>query len=299
MDVQSRLMLPLAVSLAVLQACSSVDQRTDDTQPATTVENVTPVVAIPRTEASIAVPVAAVAPVPVMPMPMAVDSGKTPVSVSLYTVMPGDTLAGIAAKREVYGDARLWPLLYRANVQQIGSRGLIFPNQVLSVERHHGPDEVSRLITRPKRSLPPPALAAKPPAQVKPLETKSVENKPTTLPMGSAPKGMPAVNQPIRLSDYLNGGRQAFAAGDTPWAIYYYSIYLEQRNDDANVWGELGNIYYFDGNLPDAAKAYYNAANLLIDRGQTVRGVELIPAIEEGDPGLAEALHQRLTTVKQ
>ena len=91
----------------------------------------------------------------------------------------------------------------------------------------------------------------------------------------------------------------AFAAGDTPWAIYYYSIYLDQKNTDASAWGELGNVHYLDGNFPEAAKAYFNAANLLIDRGQTARAMELIPAIEEGDPSLYDAILLRLTTLKR
>jgi hypothetical protein len=123
--------------------------------------------------------------------------------------------------------------------------------------------------------------------------------KPAAPTTSEAPKTSSAPGKSAKLSDYLNGAREAFAAGDTPWSIYYYSVYLGQKVNDAAAWGELGNVHYFDGNLMEAAQAFFNAANLFIDRGQTARALELIPAIEEGDPGLAEALQLRLTTVKK
>jgi Tfp pilus assembly protein FimV len=359
MNKKSRLLLPLAVSLVSLQACSTAVQNSDDAQPAAMVETVTPVVVKAPAEA---------APAPAPAAPSKAESAKTVALVDRYTVMPGDTLATIAAKREVYGNARMWQLLYRDNVQQIGPRGLIYPNQVLVVGRNHSPDEIKALGPRPKRAAPPvapvakrpvathpvvkatatplakapvaapvaaaaapaaaaaapavaapavvapavaaPAAVAPAPAAVVPaaapvaatapaVETKAVESQPVEAKtVAKKPATAPASGHAVKLADYLNGARAAFAAGDTPWAIYYYSVYLEQKNTDANAWGELGNVHHYDGDLGEAAKAFYNAANLMIDSGQTVRAVDLIPAIEEGDPGLAEALRQRLTTVK-
>jgi nucleoid-associated protein YgaU len=40
-----------------------------------------------------------------------------------YTVQPGDTLSGIAKK--IYGDFRLWPIIYEANRDKISSPNLI------------------------------------------------------------------------------------------------------------------------------------------------------------------------------
>jgi hypothetical protein len=336
LNPKSQLLLPLAVSLAVLQACGTVDQRNCDTQPAANVDTVTPVATkataetplVPMAAAPAAVPAPAPAPTVVQVAAAAPDAAPPPVattktdanlassSVDRYTVLPGDTLASIAAKKEVYGDARLWPLLYRANVQLIGPQGVIYPNQVLVVGRNHTLEDINALTTRPKRAMPPAPAVAKAPAAPAPVatplaeakvadlkqgESKPAESKQAIPPAGDAPKGAPAVGGPVMVkpAEYLSSARRAFAAGDGPWAIYYYSVYLDQKNDDANAWGELGNIYYFDGNLPDAAKAYYNAANLLIDRGQTARAIELIPVIEEGEPGLSEALYQRLTTIKR
>ena len=325
------LILPLAISLTSLPACSTPEQRSEASQSAAPVE-------IRAT----AVPAAAPAPVvtTAAATPAKVETRNPATLVDRYTVMPGDTLGGIAARQDVYGDARLWPLLYRANVSQIGPGGLIFPNQVLTVDRKYSQEDVRAITSRPKAAnAAVAAVSEKPAVEPLPVTTaaatstaasgtpatapaeqaakdtpatseksevqpaaQSAQGKPAASraaapPAGQAPQGAPAAS--AKASDYLSGARAAFAAGDTPWAIYYYSIYLDQKNTDASAWGELGNVHYLDGNFPEAAKAYFNAANLLIDRGQTARAMELIPAIEEGDPSLSDAIHLRLTTVKR
>jgi LysM repeat protein len=330
MHKTSGFILPLAIiSLASLQGCSTAEQRAE-------VESIKPV-AVKQAPVEAGATASAAS-------PAQVDISNLPAPVDRYTVMPGDTLGGIAARQEVYGDARLWPLLYRANISQIGPGGLIYPKQVLIVDRSHRQEDVKALTVRPKTASAPAAVSAKPAGEPQPVATASAASpvatsapaappaaqappvvapaaattsmpaappptaqapqstpatasKPATTPTGQAPQGAPSAS--AKPSDYLYGARRAFAAGDTPRAIYYYSVYLGQKNNDVSAWGELGNVHYFDGNLPEAAKAYFNAANLLIDRGQTARAIELIPVIDEGDPSLSAALHQRLTTIKR
>ena len=318
------LILPLAIALASFPASGSAEQKADSSPSATPVEAMDPA------------PAAAPAPggADVSAAPAKIDAKKIPVVlVDRYTVMPGDTLGSIAARQDVYGDALLWPLLYRANVGQIGPGGLIFPKQELIVDRKYTPEDVKELTGRSKTASSPAAAATKPPVEPQPVATAtapaSTASSAPTTPAEPAAKVAPAASvksevpppaqsaqvkaatplagkapqvappSGIKASDYLSGARTAFAAGDTQWAIYYYSMYLGQRNADANAWGELGNVHYQDGNFPEAARAYFNAANLLIDRGQTARAIQLIPAIEEGDPGLSEAIHLRLTTIKR
>ena len=52
-----------------------------------------------------------------------------------HTVKLGETLPLIAAQSEVYGDATLWPLLYRANRDQIRDPRHLWPGQVLRIPR--------------------------------------------------------------------------------------------------------------------------------------------------------------------
>lgn len=54
---------------------------------------------------------------------------------SLHTVKRGETLPLIAAQSDVYNDPSLWPLLYRANRDQIRDPKHIWPGQVLRIPR--------------------------------------------------------------------------------------------------------------------------------------------------------------------
>jgi nucleoid-associated protein YgaU len=52
---------------------------------------------------------------------------------SEYTVVSGDNLWDISAKDEIYGNPYQWPVIYKANSDQIKDADLIFPGQVFSV----------------------------------------------------------------------------------------------------------------------------------------------------------------------
>lgn len=53
-----------------------------------------------------------------------------------YTVRRGETLPQIAARSEIYNDSSLWPLIYRANRDQIRDPKQLWPGQVLLIPRH-------------------------------------------------------------------------------------------------------------------------------------------------------------------
>jgi len=50
-----------------------------------------------------------------------------------YTVVRGDHLWGIARKQEHYGNGFAWPVIYRANRDQIKNPDLIYPDQTFKV----------------------------------------------------------------------------------------------------------------------------------------------------------------------
>ncbi len=52
-----------------------------------------------------------------------------------YVVSEGDVLWSIAARKEVYADPLLWPILYRANRDQIKDPRHIYPGQTLRIPR--------------------------------------------------------------------------------------------------------------------------------------------------------------------
>jgi nucleoid-associated protein YgaU len=55
---------------------------------------------------------------------------------STYIVNEGETLWLIAARNEIYADPLLWPLLYKANRDQIKDPAHIFPGQQLNIPRN-------------------------------------------------------------------------------------------------------------------------------------------------------------------
>lgn len=52
-----------------------------------------------------------------------------------YKVKPGETLNDIAARREVFNDSFMWPLIYKANRDQIRDPTVVYPGQVLNIPR--------------------------------------------------------------------------------------------------------------------------------------------------------------------
>jgi len=52
-----------------------------------------------------------------------------------YTVKKGDALWWIAEFRQIYNDPFMWPLIYKANRDQISNPNLIYPGQVFNIPR--------------------------------------------------------------------------------------------------------------------------------------------------------------------
>lgn len=71
------------------------------------------------------------APAPVPPPP----PPPPPPAPRHYRVGEGESLLTIAARKDIYADGLLWPLLYRANRDQIRDPKRIYPGQVLSIPR--------------------------------------------------------------------------------------------------------------------------------------------------------------------
>lgn len=65
---------------------------------------------------------------------------------SSHTVKRGETLPQIAARSDVYGDANMWPLIYRANRDQIRDPKRIWPGQVLRIPRNASREDVAEAL---------------------------------------------------------------------------------------------------------------------------------------------------------
>ncbi len=282
MKNQSRLLVSLIAAALALQGCANAGATKVDAAPVAVASKPAEPVAAP-----VAVAEAAAKP--------SVETVKLP---DFYTVVAGDTLAKVAARKDVYGNAKLWPLLYRSNASIIGIQGLIYPGQVLAINRSYTSAEADAIVSASKsaKKTTPLATIPLPQTTAAPVPAKPVSAEIATAPVLPVPSAPPALVVPA--PDYVSAARRAFAAGDIPWAVYYYNMHLTQRSNDVRAWGELGNVYYFDGQLPESAQAYFNAANLMIDQGRARAAGQLLPAINEGNPMLAQALYGRLAAMR-
>ena len=93
----------------------------------------------PSVEAGVAEAAEAKAPEPWTPSPL-----------TLWVVHKGEHLWGISAHDKVYGDPYQWPLLFKRNRHQIEDADLIYPGQVLHIERDLSNAEIDRAIEHAK-----------------------------------------------------------------------------------------------------------------------------------------------------
>ena len=87
-------------------------------------------------------PAATTAPAPVETTPAPSTSG--------YTVEKGDNLWNISGKSDVYGNPYQWPLIYKANSDQIKDADLIYPGQNLSIDNNPSAGDVDAAVQHAK-----------------------------------------------------------------------------------------------------------------------------------------------------
>jgi LysM repeat protein len=61
---------------------------------------------------------------------------------TIYVVKKGDTLPSIAARHEIYNDSFMWPLIYKANRDQIKDPRVLYTGQDLKIPREMGLEEI-------------------------------------------------------------------------------------------------------------------------------------------------------------
>ena len=93
------------------------------------------------------------------PAPATTTTATTPTTAAVtpapkgivrYWVQKGDHLWGISAKPAVYGDPYQWPLLYKRNRDEIYDPDLIYPGQVLQIERDLSQTQINIAVNHAK-----------------------------------------------------------------------------------------------------------------------------------------------------
>ena len=73
------------------------------------------------------------------------DEAPVP-AISAYVVQAGDHLWGIASQPKVYGDPYQWPLLFKRNRPDINDADLIYPGQMIEIERDLSDSQIQEAI---------------------------------------------------------------------------------------------------------------------------------------------------------
>ena len=133
------------------------------------------------------------------------------------------------------------------------------------------------------------------------LRTWAESTVSSDAPPKAAPSETPAVKEPAKgaRQQSIATARDLFAKGNVSEAITAYQALLKDRPEDADAWGELGNVYHSAGRLQDAARAFFEAATRMIDKGDLSRARALLPPIKANAPALAAELERRLKQAEQ
>ncbi len=92
----------------------------------------------------------------------------------------------------------------------------------------------------------------------------------------------------------LAAARNAYAQGDAAKAIAAYEALMRDFADAPDVPGELGNLYYMQGKLQDAAGNYLEAGLRLIKKGPPSRAGSMLGVLTRLDPEKAAFLRRKM-----
>lgn len=92
----------------------------------------------------------------------------------------------------------------------------------------------------------------------------------------------------------LDQARQHYWRRDLPAAEQAYRRLTESHPERAELWGELGNLFFSQNEMVQATDAYYRAIDLLIEQGDAGQARQLLGAMYQLDADKANELETRL-----
>jgi len=146
-----------------------------------------------------------------------------------------------------------------------------------------GPEETSRRTNN--------LLAEAPDSVTTAPEYRPLKAKKTALPVAAVDSGAAGESD---FQSRLEQARQQYWRSDMSAAEQAYRRLTESHPERAEVWGELGNLFFSQREMVQATDAYYRAINLLIEQGDAERARQLIGAMSQLDAEKANELEARL-----
>lgn len=161
-----------------------------------------------------------------------------------YTVERGDNLSKIAKK--IYGDEKLWRVIYNANSSVVKSDYIIYKNQVLiipAVDNNNAP-----AVAAPVLETPAPAVTTPAPETPAPVVTTSAV--PTPAPEAAAPAQEYTLDYNA-IASWVDGGFIGVDASNSPVVMALdaeneYAVIIFGDNSDMTAVSFAGPITYTD-----------------------------------------------------
>ncbi len=127
----------------------------------------------------------------------------------------------------------------------------------------------------------------------------SGQDRPEESPAAAQPSSLPVADVPAvdeaAFQSQLDQARQLYWRRDLRAAEQAYRRLTESYPQRAEVWGELGNLYYSQREMVQAADVYYRAIELLIEQGDTGRARQMLGAMHQLDSDKARKLEEQLS----
>lgn len=92
--------------------------------------------------------------------------------------------------------------------------------------------------------------------------------------------------------------RKSFYQRNYEQSIQSYQEVIDNTEDNFDAYGELGNVYFNQGKNEQAAAAYYEAAAILVRKGQVRRAQSLMGLLHHLDKSKADELQALIDSVK-
>ena len=92
--------------------------------------------------------------------------------------------------------------------------------------------------------------------------------------------------------------RKSFYQRNYEKSIQSYQDVIDNTQDNFDAYGELGNVYFNQGKKQQAASAYFEAAAILIKKGQVSRAQSLMGLLRHLDKAKAEELQALIESAR-
>ena len=147
---------------------------------------------------------------------------------------------------------------------------------------------------------PKPVARPEPQAIVQPVAEAPATQQPPKYPTADTaqivtPTAQPAAKPSATLESRLKEARQAYWSRDMAGAEARYKGLVNDFPDNADIKGELGNLYYAQRRNSEAAEMYHQAGLQLIKDGNPQQVMLLIGVLQAIAPAKSADLRQRLS----